>query len=201
MNGIEKITNRLMEDAKEEVSAIEAEASAQCTEILARYNKEAEDLYWKMATAGKQAADQRRERMEGAASLEAKKQVLLFKQGQIEKTFEEAAQHIVDLPEEQYVTLLASLVCQAASTGEEKLIFSAKDRGRVGKAVTLAANEGLSKKGLAANLSMSEETRDILGGVVVTNGQVDLNCSVEALVAAVKTELAGDVSKVLFDQQ
>ena len=199
MNGIEKITARLLDDAKAKVSAIEAETASQCAEIMQKFTKEAEDVYWKHATAGKKAADMRAERLAGTAQLESKKQLLSFKQEKVEEAFSRADAYLQNLPEERYVALLASLVCKAVKTGEEKLIFSAKDRGQIGKPVTIAANAALSQQGRNANLSMSEETREIGGGVIITDGNVDLNCSISSLVSAKQATLLSDVAALLFD--
>ena len=199
MNGIEKITNRLLADAKAQVTAIEADANAQCAEIAQKFSKEAEDTYWRAATAGKKAADLRAERLAGMAQLESKKQLLSFKQEKVEEAFTRANAYLQNLPEDQYVALLASLVSKVAKTGNEKLIFSAKDRAQIGKSVTLAANGLLMKKGLSGSLSMSEETRPIGGGVIVTDGQVDLNCSIASLVSVHQATLAGEVAAILFD--
>ena len=46
MNGIEKITARLIRDAQAEVDAINAEADAQCAAILAE--AEARETIWKI---------------------------------------------------------------------------------------------------------------------------------------------------------
>ena len=199
MNGIEKITQRLLEDAKAEVLAMEADAKEQCAQIAQQFTKEADDVYWRHATAGKKAADLREQRLAGTAQLESKKQLLAYKQARVEEAFHRASEYLQNLPEEKYVALLATLVCKGVKTGTEKLIFSAKDRGQIGKAVTLAANEALSQKGISGNLSMSEETREIGGGVIITDGNVDLNCSISSLVLAKQDTLAGDIASILFD--
>jgi len=199
MNGIDKLTQRLMEDAEQEIAAVRAEAEAACAEITKAYDQQAQDRFWQLAAAGKQAAELRSACMSDAAALEARKRILACKQEMVAQAFAEAGAQILNLPEEKYVLLLANLAANAARTGEEQLLFSPKDRGRYGKRVTLAANEALERTGKPAALTMGEESREITGGVIVTDGRIDVNCSVEALIAACRRELTPTVAQILFD--
>ena len=199
MNGIEKITARILADAEQEAEAVLASAKTEGREILGHQDAKAQDQYWKIVTAGKRAADQKAERMDRMASMEAKKQVLALKQELVEEAFSRAVARLLGLPEEAYVDLLAGLVGRAVKSGTEQLIFSPKDRGLYGKKVTICANEALAARGLAAGLTMSEETREISGGVIVTDGLVDVNCSFEAMIEAQRPDLTGPVAEILFD--
>ena len=199
MNGIDKITGRILAETEEEIASIRARAEAECQEIALAYDIQAEDQYWKLATAGRRAADQKAERMQSMAAMESKKHVLALKQSLVDEAFNQAIQRFLDLPEDEYVALLATLAVKAVKTGREQLIFSAKDRGLYGKKVTIRANEMLSTKGHEAALTMSEDTREIIGGVIVTDGLVDVNCSFEAMVETQKATLTGQIVEILFD--
>ena len=52
MNGIEKITARLIRDAQVEVDAINAETDAQCAAIMAEYEAKAAEAYEKRIAKG-----------------------------------------------------------------------------------------------------------------------------------------------------
>lgn len=71
---------------------------------------------------------------------------LAAKQEVLDEAFRQALEEMCSLPEEQYIQLLARLAVQASSTGREQLIFSPKDRTRIGKAVVMAANDALVKQ-------------------------------------------------------
>jgi len=199
MNGIDKITQRLLEDAEQEVAAVRAEAEAACAEVVKAYDQQAQDTFWQLAAAGKQAADQRGACMSDGAALEAKKRILALKQEMMAQAFAEAGTQILNLPEEEYILLLAKLAAKAARTGAEQLLFSSKDRGIYGKRVTMAANEMLERAGKPAALTMGEESREIQGGVIVTDGPIDVNCSIEALLYTHRRELTPAVAQILFD--
>jgi len=196
---VEELIRQLLADAERECAEIRAQAEVECQTVAERYGKEAEEVYWARATAGRRAADQKTACMVNIATMEARKHILTLRQVLVGQAFDTAIQRILDLPEEQYVDLLASFTVQAVRTGREQLIFSPRDRRDYGKRVTIQANEALSAAGREAGLTMSEETREILGGVIVTGGQVDTNCSLEALVAARRRELTAAVAETLFE--
>ena len=197
--GLDKVKARILAQAEAQIEAMQGEANAEIAKITAGFTKEADEAYWKYATAGKQAIDQKAQGLADTAALESRKQVLGFKQELMEKTFALALERLSDLSEEKYLKLLVNSTVKAAQTGQERLIFSMRDRGSYGKRVTIAANEALEAMGREAQLTMSEETRPILGGVILTDGLVDVNCSIEALLEARWRELVIPVAETLFE--
>lgn len=198
MNGIEKITAKLESEARAEIEAINAEAAAKCEEIKKEYEKKAQDEYWKRVQEGTKSVENRVERMASAADMEAKKSILAFKQEMVSKAFDRAVQNISEMPREEYIAFLAGQTAKAASTGEEELIFNARDRKEFGADAAKAANALLKKKGLAGGLTVSDETREIPGGLIVKQGDIEVNCSVDILVQLYRNELASQVAEILF---
>lgn len=228
MQGIENITSRIQADAQAEIDKILADARTQAADIAARYEaqarKEAEDI----VARGEKNAAEREERLASVAQMEAKKLTLATKQEMLDKAFDLALDRLVSLPDEEYVDLLADLAVKAATTGREQLIFSQKDRTRVGKQVVAAANEKLAKAvapelpGSLADskagaildkvvtgasailagtgmLTLSEQTRPMRGGFILSDGDVEVNCAFETLVRLQRGEISGEVAKALFD--
>lgn len=199
MNGIQNIIDRILADAAAECAAVTADADARCEELRAHYKEAEESEYAKVLSAGARDAEQRVERRGSVAVLEAKKQVLATKQEMVLAAFERAAQLLSELPEDRYVPLLARLSADASRTGAEELAFSARDASRIGQAVCDAANELLRRAGKTANLTVSADARKIRGGVVVINGDIETNCSVDTLVSQYKNELSGRVAATLLN--
>ena len=86
------------------------------------------------------------------------------------ESFSRAAEALTQLPSQQYIPLLAGLAVQNGA-GDEEIILSAADRQAVGQAVVDAANA--QKPGAAFRLS--DETRELGGGLVLRRGKVELN--------------------------
>ncbi|MCL2368040.1 MAG: V-type ATP synthase subunit E [Oscillospiraceae bacterium] len=199
MSGIENITRRIFADAEEEIAAIQGTVEAECREIAATYDSQAEARYWEIAAKGKQAADDQAERMQRVAAQESKKQVLATRQKLVEQAFTRAIDQLLALPGEAYARFLADVVARVAQTGQETLIFSPKDREQYGAQVAALANEALRASGREGSLTVSGETRPMSGGVIVTDGLVDLNCSFETLIEVNRASLTGEISAILFD--
>lgn len=198
MNGIQKIIERIEADAAAEQTQIIAEAEARCAEIEAKYAEAAQAEYQKIITGGEKLARQRLERRASVAAIDAKKQVLATKQEMVLAAFEHAARLLAELPDEQYIPLFARLASDASRTGTELLAFSAQDASRVGEAVKEAANALLRRAGKGANLTISPDTRNIRGGVIVINGDIETNCSLDALVSMHRNALSSKVAEKLF---
>ena len=198
MDGIEKITGRINEDVQREIDALTADANREADEIAARYQAQARQESADIVERGRKAAAEREERLASVAQLEARKLELAAKQEMLQKAFDTALAYLLDLPEDKYVALLADLAVRAARTGSEQVILSQKDRTRFGKQAVTAANEKLGDKG---RLTLSQETRPIQGGLILSDGDVEVNCTFETLVRLQRGELDREVAKVLFDEK
>ena len=198
MNGIEKITGRIEADAQEQAKAIAAEAEARCAEIRADYDKQAQDQYWARVRDGVKACEDRVQRMGRLAEMEARKSVLALKQEMVDAAFAAALDKISTLPPADYVAYLAKLAAQAATTGTETLVFSAKGQAACGQAVVDAANALLAQQGKPGRLTMSQATRDLRAGFVLQQGDIEVNCAVETIAELCRSELAAQGAEVLF---
>ena len=195
MNGIDKITQRITEQIDREIAEIQAKAKEQADAITADYaariKKETEDIL----AHGKTAAAEREERLASMAQMEAKKAELAIKQEMLTRAFDLALEKLCALPDEQYTEFLASLAAKAARTGKETVILSQKDRTRVGKAVVTKANELI---GAGGALTLSEKTRPIKGGLILSDGAVEFNCTFETLIRLQKESMTAQVAQLLF---
>ena len=194
MNGIEKLTQQIAADAQVEIDAILAEAKEKAGAITADYAQRAEKAAAERLTKGTEAAAQREERLISMADMERRKDLLAAKQDMVGKAFDKALEQLCNLPDEECVAILTKLAVAASASGKEQLIFSQKDRERVGKAVVLAANEALKD----GNLTLSEQTRPMAGGFILSDGAIEVNCTFETLVRLQRGEMAGEVANVLF---
>ena len=198
MNGIEKISARILADAEAEAAAIRAQAEEKAAQIRAEYDRKLEDEQQRLTLEAQNEAQKQLERGQGAARMAARRQVLEKKQMLVDKVFRTAEQQLLSLPEADYTRLCAQLAAQASVTGSEALIFSEADRARVGEAAAALANELLAKAGRPAKLTLDSETRPMRGGVILKNGLVETNCSIGTLVDGLRPELSGKVAGRLF---
>jgi V/A-type H+-transporting ATPase subunit E len=199
MDGISRIIDRIASDAAAECDEIAAEAERHCAEIKAEYSKAEQEAYWKIVNAGAREAELRIERLGSVAQLEAKKQILAAKQELVARAFELAAQMLAELPKDKYVEVFAKLAAEASGGDAGALIFSASDAKRVGQRVCDGANAELAASGKKVKLTLSPETRSIRGGFIFTSGDVECNCSTDALIGQYRNKLSAEVVGALFE--
>ena len=195
MNGLEKLTGQIDADVQKEIDAALVQARSQAQEIQAWYESQAQIQVEAIRRKGQQDAVFRQERLVDEAKMQARRDILATKQELIGRAFDLALEKLLELPEKEYVALLADLAVKASSTKKEAVIFSQKDRTRYGKAVVTQANEKLGD----GRLTLSEQTRPIKGGLILSDGDVEVNCTFETLVRLQRGEMDREVAKVLFD--
>lgn len=194
MDGIEKITGRIAADTEAEIASIQAEARRQADEITARYEAQAKREAEEIAARGRRSAEERQARLASVAQLDARKLELAAKQEMLAKAYDRAMERLTSLPDGEYVGLLAGLAAEASSMGREEVILSQKDRARYGKQVVTQANERLGD----GHLTLSVQTRPIRGGLILSDGDVEVNCTFETLVRLLRGEMDRTVVEVLF---
>lgn len=204
MNGIEKITGQIDADVQKEIDAALDQARAQAQEIEARYASQAEAQAEAIRRKGEQDAALRQERLVDVAKLEARKALLAAKQDMVGQAFDLALKKLLELPDQEYIALLAKLAVAASRTGREQVIFSQKDRSRYGKQAVTMANEMLAKKAgpraaeSAGMLTLAEEARPMAGGLILRDDRVETNCSFEVLIHLQRDALSAEVARALF---
>ncbi len=198
MNGIDRITASIEQDAVEEIGKIRAETELKCREIRERYEQQAQEKYRSIVQQGIRDCESRVERLGSTAEMEAKKAVLAMKQSMVSRVFEIAVEKVCGLPEDEYVSFCARLAAAAAATGYEELVFNESDRTRVGRKVAKAANALLEERGLPGKLTVSGDARDICGGLLVKQGDIETNCTVETIAASYRDDMAAEIANALF---
>ena len=211
MNGIENIIARIQEDAQKEVNEILTRAQTEADAISAKYAAIAKEECDVILEKGKKAADDRTLRLQGVAGLEARKMLLKTKQEMIELAFREAEAKLNALSGDDYVETLARLAVTAAQTGNEEIVLSASDREKYGKAVVSRANsllnedEGIARLITAAGkklrgegMKLSDDVREISGGLILKDGNLEVDASFKTIVNQMRDTLSGDVAAILF---
>lgn len=226
MEGINKITQKIAQDAQAEINKLMAQTEEKVQAIRAEAAAQAKEEADAIVERGRTAAGERLERLESASQMERRKLELAAKQEVLGEAFELALEKLCTLPEQDYIDLLTKLALEASSSGKEQLIFSQRDRNKVGKQVVMAANDALlkgrapslpeevakSKVGTlvdklihnttamvtGAGLTLSEQTRDIKGGFIMVDGDVEINCAFETLVRLQREQMEKKVADTLF---
>ena len=193
MNGLDNILRRIHEDAQREMEAMEQEAQAQREAILASGKAQAEEILTTGRQRNRADADSHKTRLVNAANMEARRLLLQTKQQYMDDCFAAARQQVSALSPAEYTDYLARWVANAAESGQEEVIFSSHDLEKLGKRVVAQAN--VLRKGAA--FTLAGETRE-MEGVVLRQGKVEINGTLDARFRGLRERLAGEVAQMLF---
>lgn len=105
MNGIEKISARILADAEAEAAAIRGQAEEKAAQIAADYDKKIAAEQQRLSAEVEAEAAKQLERDQGAARMAARRQLLETKQALVDKAFRQAEQQLRSLPQAEYETL------------------------------------------------------------------------------------------------
>ena len=193
MKGLDKIIERIRADAAAEIDAIRAEGEAKAAEITAGYAAQAEEASRTEAEKTRLAVQTLAERGSRADAMDQSKAVLAAKQQCIDEAFDLAANKLRSLPREDYIAVLATMAA-AAGVGDEELVLSAADAAEIGAQVVQKANA--LKSGAA--FTLSAETRELEGGLILKRGDVEVNCAFATQLRLLRQTMAADVAAILF---
>lgn len=170
-----------------------AQAQKDADDIIAGYKKQAEEQTEYIVPNAKKNAAERTERRLAVAAMEARKLQLAAKQNVIQKSFDEAAALLVKLDDAKKIEWLSKLAAKYAVSGDENVILSTAEHTKLGEKVVKAANKLLGGKG---KLVLAPAGRDFMGGLVLSSGDMEINCTIAALLGGVREELTAEVGKI-----
>ena len=187
-----EIKTKIEADARAEAQAILDKARDQADRIRA----EADEQILKVEkTYGDRFAKEQPEilrRREIVAALDVKKIELGVKQKAISNSFDGAVEELKNLPPEKAAAFIENLLGEAVQTGKETVF--------VGEEEKLITKEWLAEynKRKKTSLLLSGEPRDISGGFILAEGDIETDCSWDMLVRWIRDDIEADVVQRLF---
>ncbi|SFE16910.1 V/A-type H+-transporting ATPase subunit E [Peptostreptococcaceae bacterium pGA-8] len=190
---IEKITSKILDDAKDQAEASLNEARLRAESIVNDAREKAKELEMSLTSSGEVERDKLMGRRKSVAEIDGRKIVLAEKRKLIDKAFEEAADIIASMDKEEYTGLLFEKIIQGEAKGCE-LVLNQEDRDSIGEILVSRVNKELGE----GSLKLSEEVRNIKGGFLLKRGRIYINSSIENMISDVKEELITEVAEKLF---
>ena len=193
MNGIDKVAARIVSDAQQEADQTLAEAKASAARLREKAEAEADDLRRRLLSEGEAAAEKRFSLLVSSAETENRKSSLRVKQKLLSAAFQRAVELLRAMDRDRYVQFLSALAVRASETGTETVILNPEDRAAFGQEIVAEANR-LSGK----SLSLSEETRPLVGGLILSQGRIEVNCALDTLAGLRRSDLSAGAAGMLF---
>lgn len=191
MNGLDRIIDEILADARAEADKIIAGAQQKAERIISAAKENAAAAGEKSKLDAELEYNRVTSRARSAAEVAAKRALLGKKQELISHIMQDARDRITGLDREQYFSYMQRLLYKYAEDQSGLIILNAADKNRI--------TAGFEKAAAEKNLTVSEECRDIDGGFILVYGDIEENCSVSALMEEEKDRLHDAVSQLLFD--
>ena len=222
INGLNKITDKILSDAQAKADKILADAQAECDRINAEYAERAEKIRSEISGEAEKGGMEYVARIRSTAATSKRNLLLQTKSDLIDGVFTSVLDQTRNLELQKYNEILVGLLSAALLEqveseeisrklyGEEEalapeayeVIFNQRDRDRSGKAVVESVQTHLSGKVPAEKLSclvLAAQAANIDGGLILRCGNVESNCSFSILFAQLRESLESEVARTLFD--
>lgn len=221
MNGITKITDKILAEAKTAEQAALEQAAAKASAILAEGEEKAEAARERIEERAAREGESIVSRAKSAAAMNRRNIDLAVRGELIDEAFAQAFAQIEALPTEEYRAMLCRMLCDAlieqlrsdaesrALHGDEvetvdayEIILNDADHYAIGQSLAEEARRALTGRIDAVEvrkLVLSPKTKKMRGGVILRCGDVEINCSLEAIFAQTRAAREAEVCSILFD--
>ncbi len=199
-SGTDKIVSSIMSEAQEKADAIIQDANAEVSAITAKAEKNAEAERIKIQDNGKKQSDMRYQQIISEAKMNARRAELGAKEEVIEEAFNRAGDELKEIASsnsEEYSDSLSRMIKEAADEiGSDDLIIQLNE-----------ADTNVFKQELSSNtfeldgikFQLGEPIKTIGGAILKTsNGDIEVNNTIEARLERYKSILRSEVADVLF---
>lgn len=192
MGGIEEILKQIQREAEQEISEIMSAAETECKKIASDNKREMDAVIASKKTESASAADLALEKMKSGAFVKKKQDILRLKQKLIAETIEKAHKHIVELPTDEYFDILIKIAKNNAHEEDGVIGLNEPDLRRVPADFA----DKLAQEGL--RLTICEQPYDIEDGMILNYGDIEENCTIQALINAKKELLQDKINNYIF---
>ena len=174
MTGVEKIIAKIEQDSLAKCGETLAAASARAEEILAQASSQAEEASQAALERARAKAEFDIAAARSRTALEERRVLLEMKNEVIRQVIAEAVANCKALPDAAYFDALLRLAAAYAQEGPGEMRLSRRDLDRLPPDFA----------GKLGGLRVSQEPADIEDGFLLVYGDIEQNCTFEALVSA-----------------
>jgi V/A-type H+-transporting ATPase subunit E len=195
----EQVVEKILSQAKAEAEAIVNEAEDKAAAQKARLDAELAEFDTKTEELASAAGEDKLQRMLAGARMSQGRKMLAAKVAILDEVFAKAKEAVSQLPDQQYLSLMADLMKKAVETGDEEVIVG-KDEKRIDQSFIKDVNRQLGS-GFKGNLRLSNERADITGGFILSRGKVRINAGTDVLIDRLRESMQIELADALFSKQ
>ena len=219
MTGIEKVTGKIIADAREEADAILQRADETCAAVRAEYSVRIQAERDKLEEQANRECESIITRAKSSAAMAKRNVVLESRAALISEAYATAEKELRELPVDEYLDLLVKMLKGAllrqleseresmALYGENitpdkyEVLLNRNDRDMFGARLmeTIKRTQvGKISMSVLDRVVLSNQIAKIDGGLVLRCGDVEANCALGMMMAQVRRATEVKVSQTLF---
>ncbi|MDH4201451.1 MAG: V-type ATP synthase subunit E [Phycisphaerae bacterium] len=192
----EQVVKKILAEANAKAEKIVHDAKAKAAEQMSQLENEMTDFDAETGRLAEAAAEDKLQRMLANARMANAKQTLAAKGAILDEVFEKANAAVNKLPDDQYLSLMTTLLKKAVETGDEEVIVG-KNESRINERFITQMNRQLNS-GFKRNLRLGSRRADITGGFILSRGKVQINASTDVLIESLRERMEIELSQELF---
>ncbi|MDO5823010.1 V-type proton ATPase subunit E [Methanobrevibacter sp.] len=200
-SGTDKIVSSIMSEAQEKADVIIQDVNAEVSAIKAKAEKTAEVEKTKILENGKKQSDMRYQQIISEAKMNARRAELSAKEEVIEMAFNQATGELKEKASSRsvdYEDSLIKMIKEAADEiGSDDLIIQLNEADTNQFKKEISSDNTFEVEGIKFQLG---EPIDVIGGAILktSNGDIEVNNTIEARLERFKSILRSEVANVLF---
>ena len=198
MAGVEKIKEKILQDAEVKTNEILEKARLQAKEILEKANQKAVLRAKEISQRSTHEISEKKRIINSIVELEMRKDILSAKQQSIDEVFDKALDRMNNLDNDKYEQIIYDMLMASVESGEEEVLVSENGKKKLSADFISKANNALEAAGKKGKLKISDETRNISGGFILMGQGIEINNSFEAVIKLYRDEIEPKVAEIFF---
>lgn len=222
MVGLEKITQKIIDDAQARADEIIADAQKRCDEIASECERKKQAIEEEIETSAVAEGEEIKSRAKSSIAMSRRDNNLKLRANMLDYAFESAVEYILSLGTAEYRAMMSGIMAKViydrvASESESirlygedispeqyEVLMNKKDLDTNGRTIIDGARRavvGRVPTDVLDKIVLSEKSVNIDGGFIIRCGDIELNCSVKNLVDGVRPSLESKVLEILFPSE
>ena len=197
MSGIDRIYEKIINDAQEQADAKLYEATQKMEFMHALTKERLVQNKQEQLNLAKKEADGIIKRAVSNRNLEGKKQLLSVKQQVISEVFEKAHEAFMNMSDDRLMTLYSNLIRKSLVEGDNEVILNKVDKENFGSDLVASLKCNLEEN---TRVLLSDQVIQEDKGVIVKNGNIYSNSTFASLLKYKKQELETDIMRITFER-
>jgi V/A-type H+-transporting ATPase subunit E len=198
MDNLDRLKSVILQEARDRAAAIVAEARARGERVVQEARARGEKSVEEAVARAEQAAAENERRAEIGRSLSKRNATLKARGDMVDTLISEIPEGIRALGKERYLQIIRKMMLEAAPAGKVDVVVSTRDKALISDAFLSAIAAELGKQGRTVSFRLAGYDESIKGGFLLKTETLEVDCSLDALVAMGEDELAPLVAEALF---